>query len=123
MALCANQGLTPVPYQNVIFFSNNKDSLTPEDKKHLDSIAAWLKENPDVRIIIEGYADERGTNEYNLALSERRSNSVRKSMIASGVVPGQVTIMIYGKSRPFCRENTPNCWRKNRVVQLVNKPW
>lgn len=115
--------MSRIPHQNVIFFSNNKDSLTPKDKQHLDDIAAWLRENPDVRVIIEGYADERGTIEYNLALSERRANSVLKYLIAADVVPDQMTTMAYGESRPFCEENTPDCWWKNRRVQLVTKQW
>ncbi len=76
--------------------------------------AAFLKQRPSVRILIEGHADSRGTNEYNLALGERRADAVRDYMVSLGVTAERITIVSKGEEQPFCREETETCWHQNR---------
>ncbi|HJO74674.1 MAG TPA: peptidoglycan-associated lipoprotein Pal, partial [Rhodospirillales bacterium] len=80
----------------------------------LDKQAAWLKANPSVSITVEGHADERGTREYNLALGERRANSVKDYLISLGVNPARVKTISYGKERPVAVGSTNAAWAQNR---------
>ena len=79
----------------------------------------WLKRYPSVTIVVEGHADERGTREYNLALGERRANSVRDYMIALGVDPNRVKTISYGKERPVDPASNEDAWERNRRAVTV----
>ncbi|MEK6576372.1 MAG: OmpA family protein [Nitrospirota bacterium] len=80
----------------------------------LEQDAKYLISNPGLKVQIEGHADERGTNEYNLALGERRAKSTRKFLVDMGVGPERISIISYGEERPFCREHGESCWTINR---------
>ena len=80
--------------------------------------AEWLKENADTVLLIEGHCDEKGTTEYNQALGDRRAQSVKESLAASGVEPERMTTISYGKERPVCTENTEACRAQNRHVEF-----
>ena len=88
----------------------------------LDTNAAWLKSNPNHLVLIEGHADERGTNEYNLALGERRAKSTMNYLVSQGVQANRITIISYGEERPACTEKTEECWAKNRRAHFLVKP-
>jgi len=75
----------------------------------------YLKKRPSTKILVEGHADSRGTNEYNLALGERRADAVRDYVVGLGVTPDRVTIVSKGEEQPFCRDETESCWQQNRV--------
>ncbi len=103
-----------------VFFDFDKYDIRPSDAKILDANAAWLKSNNSL-VLIEGHCDERGTNEYNLALGERRAKSTMNYLVAQGVQANRITIISYGEERPTCTEKTEECWTKNRRAHFLVK--
>lgn len=104
-----------------VFFGYDRYDLTPEAQRTLEMQAQWLQQYPSVTITVEGHADERGTREYNLALGERRANSVKSYLVALGVSPSRVTVISYGKERPAVLGSNPAAWSQNRRgVTIVN---
>jgi peptidoglycan-associated lipoprotein len=97
-----------------VFFGFDRSDLTPEARATLDRQSAWLKQYPNVSVTIEGHADERGTREYNLALGERRSNAVKKYLVAQGINPARVKTISYGKERPAVLGSNEAAWAQNR---------
>jgi len=97
-----------------VFFDFDKFNIDAEAQATLKLQAAWLKRNPSVTITIEGHCDERGTREYNLALGERRANSVKDYLITLGVNPSRVDTISYGKERPVAIGSTNAAWAQNR---------
>ncbi|MBI2493820.1 MAG: OmpA family protein [Candidatus Rokubacteria bacterium] len=81
-----------------------------------------MKATADYVILIEGHADERGTNEYNLALGERRAKSVMNYLASRGVQAGRMTLISYGEERPLCAEKNEDCWSRNRRAHFLVKP-
>jgi peptidoglycan-associated lipoprotein len=105
-----------------IYFDFDKYDIRPGDAKILDANATWLKSNPNHLILIEGHCDERGTNEYNLALGERRAKSTMNYLVSQGVQASRITIISYGEERPVCTEKNEACWSKNRHSHFLVKP-
>jgi len=105
-----------------IHFDFDKYDIRPSDAKTLDANAAWLKSHADYLALIEGHADERGTNEYNLALGERRAKSAMNYLVSQGVQASRITIISYGEERPQCTEKNEGCWSKNRRAHFLVKP-
>lgn len=97
-----------------VFFETDSTSLTASARATLENQASWLGEFQNVVITIEGHADERGTREYNLALGERRANSVKNYLVALGVAPSRVTTLSYGKERPAVPGSNQSAWSQNR---------
>jgi peptidoglycan-associated lipoprotein len=118
----AVQDFTAVPELADIFFDFDKYDIRPADAKTLDANASWLKSNPNHLLLIEGHCDERGTNEYNLALGERRAKSTMNYLVSQGVQANRITIISYGEERPQCTEHTESCWAKNRRAHFLVKP-
>jgi len=104
-----------------IHFDFDKYDIRAGDARVLDSNATWLKSNPNHLLLIEGHCDERGTNEYNLALGERRAKSTMNYLVAQGVQASRITIISYGKERPVCTERNESCWMKNRRSHFLTK--
>jgi len=104
-----------------VFFDFDKYDIRPADTKTLDANAAWLKSNDNL-VLIEGHCDERGTNEYNLALGERRAKSTMNYLVSQGIQASRITIISYGEERPLCTEKTEDCWAKNRRAHFLVKP-
>ncbi len=104
-----------------IHFDFDKYNIRPGDAKILDANAVWLKSNTGNLVLIEGHCDERGTNEYNLALGERRAKSTMNYLVAQGVQASRVTIISYGKERPLCAEHNEQCWSQNRRAHFLTK--
>lgn len=102
-----------------IYFDFDKYDIRPEGKPVLSGIASWLMKNPDARLSIEGHCDERGTNEYNLALGDRRAKAARDFLTALGVAAKRIEIVSYGEEKPQCTEQTEECWAKNRRAHFV----
>jgi peptidoglycan-associated lipoprotein len=111
-----------IPELKDINFDFDKYDIRPSDAKILDSNASWLKSNPNHLVLIEGHCDERGTNEYNLALGERRAKSTMNYLVSQGVQASRITIISYGEERPSCTEKTEECWAKNRRAHFLVKP-
>jgi peptidoglycan-associated lipoprotein len=97
-----------------IYFDFDKAVIRPGDAKILDASAAWLKQNANQLLLIEGHCDERGTNEYNLALGDRRAKAAMNYLVAQGISADRMTIVSYGEERPVCTEHNEACWAKNR---------
>ena len=105
--------------QEDIHFEFDKSTLTPAAQDNLMKKAEWMKENPDATVTIEGHADDRGTNEYNLALGERRAESAKNFLVDLGIAPSRMTTISYGEERPLCPQQTEECWAKNRRDHFV----
>jgi peptidoglycan-associated lipoprotein len=97
-----------------VHFALDRYDLSPEAEATLQKQAALLQQYPAAVITIEGHADERGTREYNLALGERRADTVRNYLAALGIAPDRVTVISFGKERPECPEAAEACWSQNR---------
>ncbi len=100
-------------------FDYDKYDIRPDAREVLDSAAAWLNKNKNVKILIEGHCDERGTNEYNLALGEKRATAARDYLTARGVAAARITTISYGEEKPVCTEHNESCWQKNRRALFV----
>ncbi len=103
--------------QNVgdrVFFATDQSSLDGSARATLRNQAQWLAQNGELRIVIEGHADERGTRDYNLALGARRANAVRDFLISEGVNSNRLQTISYGKERPVSLCSEESCWSKNR---------
>jgi len=103
-----------------INFDFDKYDIRPGDAKILDTNATWLKGN-NVLVLIEGHCDERGTNEYNLALGERRAKATMNYLVSQGVQANRITIISYGEERPLCTEHNEACWATNRRAHFLSK--
>jgi peptidoglycan-associated lipoprotein len=104
-----------------VHFDFDRAALRPEDARVLDANARWLLTHPGTLVLIEGHADERGTNEYNLSLGETRARTTRDQLVARGVVASRITILSYGEERPTCRETSETCWAHNRRAHFLVK--
>ena len=105
-----------------IHFDFDKHDIRKDDAELLDGNAEWLKSHADHLLLIEGHCDERGTDEYNLALGERRAKSTMEYLVSRGVQSGRITIVSYGEERPLCSEHYEACWTKNRRAHFLVKP-
>jgi peptidoglycan-associated lipoprotein len=111
----ANDALKP------IHFGFDSANVRPADAKILDASAKWLAANPDQILLIEGHCDERGTEQYNLALGDRRAKAAMNYLVAQGVQGERITIVSFGEERPVCRENNEGCWSQNRRGMFLVK--
>lgn len=101
------------------YFAFDKYNLDDAAQEVLMSKADFLRENPDIYITIEGHCDERGTNEYNLALGDRRAESSKSFLVDMGIEAYRISTVSYGEESPFCDEKTEECWSNNRRDQFV----
>ncbi len=102
-----------------VFFEYDKADLRDDARARLASNADWLRSHPEFEVTIEGHCDERGTNEYNLALGARRSGSARDYIVSLGVAAGRIRSISYGEERPQCSSATESCWAMNRRAHFV----
>lgn len=102
-----------------IHFEFDRSDLLPEAQAILKKKAAWLRNNPDVSVIIEGHCDERGTNEYNLALGDRRAESAKAFLIDLGISGSRLKTISYGEERPLDPRHNEEAWAKNRRAHFV----
>jgi len=102
-----------------IHFEFDRSNLLPESQEILRSKAQWLRENPDALVIVEGHCDERGTNEYNLALGDRRANSAKAYLTDLGIAGSRLTCISYGEERPLDSGHNEEAWAKNRRAHFT----
>jgi peptidoglycan-associated lipoprotein len=102
-----------------IHFAFDSYAIRPDARPMLDNLSHWLSGNGDARVLIEGHCDERGTNEYNLALGDRRAASVKEYLVASGVSAKKIETISYGEEKPLCEEAAESCWSRNRRAHFV----
>jgi peptidoglycan-associated lipoprotein len=98
----------------MINFEFDVSEIRAEDRANLDRKAAILTANPAVSLRISGHADERGSDEYNLALGNRRAGSAKVYLVNKGISPGRIEIISYGEERPLDPANTEDAWARNR---------
>ena len=106
------------PLKDVLYEFDRYD-LSADARATLRANADWLKSNPSARVEIEGHCDERGTNEYNLALGAKRAQAAREFLSTLGIPADRLSTISYGQEIPVCREQTEDCWRKNRRARFV----
>jgi len=97
-----------------VFFDFDKSDLKPEARSQLTAWVAFLKKYPQDNLTVEGHADERGTREYNIALGEKRANSVKEFLVAQGVQASRLKVVSYGKERPAVLGSNDTAWAQNR---------
>jgi peptidoglycan-associated lipoprotein len=106
-------------YEKVVYFDFDRSEIRPEYVDTLRAHAEYLVNTPSARLVIEGHCDERGSREYNIALGERRANSVKRFLEAEGVSPVQLDTISYGEERPVDPGHNEAAWAKNRRAELV----
>jgi peptidoglycan-associated lipoprotein len=102
-----------------IYFEYDKSSIKSSEQPKLDQVAEYLKSHPDVAVRVEGNCDERGTEEYNRSLGERRALAAREYLVRLGVDAGRIDTISYGKDRPVDAEHSPTAFSKNRRDDFV----
>ena len=102
-----------------VFFDYDAYELRQDARERLAQNARFLSEHPEFIVTIEGHADERGTNDYNLALGERRANAAREYLVTLGVNGARVRTLTYGEERPFCGESSESCFQQNRRAHFT----
>lgn len=104
---------------STIYFDFDKSDIRPDAKVTLDENSEWLKNNSGVSIEVEGHCDERGTDEYNLALGERRAGTTKSYLASQGISDARVTIKTYGEERPADSGHNEEAWAKNRRAEFI----
>ena len=107
--------------QNVkdVFFDYDKYDIRPDAAEQLAANATFLTQHPNMRFLIEGHCDERGSTEYNLGLGDNRANSAKEALVRAGVSADRIRTISYGKEKPFCTESNEQCWQQNRRGHFV----
>ena len=109
---------------STIFFGFDSSNITGTELNTLKSNVTYLKNNPNVNIIVEGHCDERGTTEYNLALGQKRALKVKEYYVQMGIAPARIATVSYGEEMPLDKRSNEAAWAKNRRAEtkvLVNK--
>jgi len=104
-----------------VFFGYDSWTISEEGRQELNRDAEWMKSNPSVLVKVEGHCDERGTSAYNLVLGEKRAKAVRNFLVELGVGANRLSVVSFGKERPFCNEHAESCYQQNRRGHLVVK--
>lgn len=102
-----------------VYYDFDRYDLSADARTILRANADWLKANSNARVEIEGHCDERGTNEYNLALGAKRAQAAREYLGSLGVAAGRLSTISYGEEIPVCKEQAENCWKQNRRARFV----
>ena len=101
------------------YFDFDKADIRPDARAALAETAGFLKSYPQVKVMIEGHCDERGSTEYNLALGDSRAAAVRNALVQAGISGDRIKTISYGKEKPFCTESNEQCWQQNRRGHFV----
>jgi peptidoglycan-associated lipoprotein len=102
-----------------VLFDYDKYDIKPEARPALDAVAVYLGSNKNINIVVEGHCDDRGTNEYNLALGERRAKSAKNYLTSLGVSPDRMIVITFGEEKPVCTAQNEGCWQQNRRAHFV----
>ena len=102
-----------------VYFDFDKFDLKAEARDRLDRNAKFMRDHPEFTFTIEGHCDERGTNEYNLALGDRRASAAQDYLASLGIDVGRLQTRTYGEERPVCTESNEACWQRNRRAHFV----
>ena len=105
-----------------ILFDFDKSNIRPSETAKIDAILAAAQDNPDIEFVLNGNTDERGTNDYNKKLSDRRVKTVRDALTKGGVAPGRLRTFALGEDAPVCDAKSEDCWQQNRRVDVFTRP-
>ena len=97
-----------------IYYDYDSADVRPDAQATLSKDASYLASHPDIKIVIGGYCDERGSNEYNIGLGQNRADAAKNALVTAGVAASRIRTISYGKEKPFCTESTEECWQQNR---------
>jgi peptidoglycan-associated lipoprotein len=97
-----------------VYFDFDKSNIRPDAEATLRKNAEFLRQHPNIRFTVEGHCDERGSEEYNLGLGDRRATSVKNFLVNLGISADRIGTISYGKNRPICTESNEDCWQRNR---------
>ncbi len=104
------------------FFDYNKFELRADAKNALSQTAQFLRQHPEIKVIVEGHCDERGTTEYNLGLGQNRADETKKFLTSLGIAADRISTTSFGKEKPFCTSHDEDCWQQNRRAHFVRVP-
>ena len=102
-----------------IHFNFDQYGLDSNSKEVLKQNASYLKQNPGTKIEVQGHCDERGTNNYNIALGERRAHSTKRFLVSQGIDSSRINIISFGEEKPFCFDSNEGCWFQNRRAHFM----
>jgi len=102
-----------------VYFDYDKSNIRPSEEPKTEGNIAFLQEHSDVKFLIEGHCDDRGSEEYNIALGTSRAETVKHNLIQHGVSADRIQTISYGKEKPFCSQDNEDCWQRNRVDHIV----
>lgn len=108
-----------MPDLGPIYFSFDESTLSADGQNELDKLGAWMEKHPNAKIRIEGNTDDRGTDEYNIALGDRRANTIKTYLSRLGVEDAQMSTISYGEEKPAVSGSDETAWAKNRRGELV----
>ncbi len=97
-----------------VYFDYDRYNLQPSDNTIIEQDASFLTKYPDIKVVIGGHCDDRGSEEYNIALGQNRAEAVRNALVADGVSASRIKVISYGKEKPFCTTDDDACWHENR---------
>jgi peptidoglycan-associated lipoprotein len=98
-----------------VFFDYNKPTLRPDEVPAAQNDSAFLAQHPSLNVVVEGHCDDRGSEDYNLALGASRADSVKQALVQRGISPDRIKTVSFGKEKPFCTQDNEHCWQQNRV--------
>ena len=102
-----------------VFFDYDKYAIRPDEAQTVQNDGAFLSQHPNIKVLVEGHCDDRGSEEYNIALGTSRAESVKQSLLQQGISAERIKTISFGKEKPFCTEDNEQCWQQNRVDHFV----
>jgi peptidoglycan-associated lipoprotein len=102
-----------------VFFDYDRYVIRPADKRTVKNDQSFLEQHPSIKVLVEGHCDDRGSEEYNIALGASRAESAKQALVQEGIPADRIKTVSYGKEKPFCTEDDEQCWQLNRVDHFV----
>ncbi|MGB9072363.1 MAG: peptidoglycan-associated lipoprotein Pal [Terriglobales bacterium] len=102
-----------------VFFDYDKSAIRPGEVPTVQNDEAFLSQHPSIKVLIEGHCDDRGSEEYNIALGASRAESVQRALVQGGISAERIKTISFGKEKPFCTDENEQCWQQNRVDHFV----